>query len=191
MRSELTTGPIVVSDRCDSMGPSAAWSTTTISPSRPSVGRFVSPVAADGDGDGETPGETLGDGLALGDGLGEGEGLGVADGDGLGLGLELELGAVEPDGEGEDADADGDGEGEADELAPALPLALAEGASVGTGVGVGAGGRRPIGSVLISKKPSPVEMTAASRPFDAKTARICSPVTAGSLNRISHFVPPV
>ena len=57
----------------------------------------------------------------------------------------------------------------ADADAPADAEAL--GAAVGIGVGDGAGGRRPIGSVLISKKPSLVSTTDASRPLSTKTCR--------------------
>src|SRR6476661_5089228 len=86
-RSALTTGPIVVSEPCEAIGPRDAWSAVTISPSLPSVGRSVLPVPADGEGEApaDAPGlaEAAGEGLADGFGLGEGvgEGLGEAEGD--------------------------------------------------------------------------------------------------------------
>src|SRR5262245_9326489 len=80
IRSLLTTGPIVVSEPCAAMGPSAASSATTISPSLPSVGRSVlAPAAAPGDAEGDAAGEPLG----FGDGDGEAEGDGDADAPGL------------------------------------------------------------------------------------------------------------
>src|SRR6478735_3480301 len=124
MRSLLTTGPIVVSEPCDAIGPRAASSAVTISPSLPSVGRSVLPVPADGEGDapGDAPGlaeaEAAGEGLAVGVGLGEGVGEG--------------LGEAEDDADG-DAVADGDADAEADADADALAPAL--GGAVGTGVG--------------------------------------------------------
>src|SRR5262245_65911757 len=73
IRSLLTTGPIVVSEPCAAMGPSAASSATTISPSLPSVGRSVlAPAAAQGDAEGDAGGGPLG----FGGGGGEAEGGG-------------------------------------------------------------------------------------------------------------------
>ena len=102
-RSELTTGPIVVSDRCDSIGPRASSRATTISPSLPSVGSSVLPVTTGGDAPGEAPGEAPG--------LAAADGAGLADGAGVGLGLAdvagLPLGAAEPGAADPDGAADG------------------------------------------------------------------------------------
>src|SRR5580765_4239414 len=89
MRSELTTGPIVVNERCESIGPRAFSRAVTISPSLPLVGNWVLPVATAGEAEGEAPGDAeapdaaglgLADGLGLGLGLGLGEGVGAAEG---------------------------------------------------------------------------------------------------------------
>src|SRR5262245_51164632 len=167
-RSVLTTGPIVVSEPCDSMGPRAASRAVTISPSLPSVGRSAMPAPADGEGEADAPGLAAA-GDPLGEALGVGVGDGVGLGDGVGDGDGLALAPGEPDGDWDAAgDAEGDPKGdaaaEADADAPGLAV------DVGSGVGEGAGGRRPIGAVLISRKPSLVATTDAGRPFWAKTA---------------------
>src|SRR5689334_10200657 len=118
IRSFETTAPIVVSDACSAIGPSAAWSARTISPPRPSVGSCVFPTGADGDGEGEAPADPLGAGEPLGAGLGLADGAGEA--------------AADPD-------AAGEPDGVAEPLAPEAP-GLAE-AKVGAGVAEGAGGR--------------------------------------------------
>src|SRR6478672_8148451 len=151
-RSALTTGPIVVSEPCEAIGPRAASSAVTISPSLPSVGRSVLPVPADGEG--EAPADAPGLAEAAGEGLAEGDADGEAAGD--------------PDALG-DAGADGDAVADAEADADGLPLAAALGGTVGTGVGEAAGGRRPIGDVLISKNLSLVTTTDAGRPLLANT----------------------
>src|SRR5436190_5921578 len=93
IRSADTTAPIVVSDACSAIGPSAFCSATTISPIFPSRGSWVLPVATGGDADALALGapEPLGDGLdaalglADGDGLGDGEADGPADPDAAAL----------------------------------------------------------------------------------------------------------
>src|SRR6185503_17022528 len=91
MRSLLTTGPIVVSEPCEAIGPSSASRAVTISPSLPSVGSSVMPVPADGDGEApaDAPGEAPADaaGLLDGEGLAVGDGVGDADGEAAGLPL--------------------------------------------------------------------------------------------------------
>ena len=170
MRSELTTGPIVVKLRCSVIGPSSFSSATRISPRVPVVGRFVLP-----------PGFTDGDGLAEPDAEGAGDPEG--DGDGLGDGLADGL----DDGE---ADAAGEADGFVDpEGAPEAP-ALALGASVATGEADGTGAS-PIGSVLIWMYPSLVLIAVAANPCATKTASTWSGVTVGSANLISQTVPPV
>ena len=78
-RSELTTAPMVVRLACDSIGPRASSSATTISPSLPSVGSSVLPIgAADGDADGDAPGDAEAPADAEADGAGDGD----ADADG-------------------------------------------------------------------------------------------------------------
>ena len=80
MRSELTTGPIVVRLRCcDSIGPSSASRAVTISPSFPSVGSSVLPTAAPGEGDGDALGPGLAEALGLADGDADGEADGAGE----------------------------------------------------------------------------------------------------------------
>src|SRR6478752_6857500 len=109
IRSDETTGPIVVSDACSAIGPSAAWSAVTISPPFPSVGSWVLPMAVpgepDGAGDPDAPGDPLGAALGLGEALG----LGLGVGDGVEDGDAEAAGATEPD-----AAADGAADGAAD-----------------------------------------------------------------------------
>src|SRR6476661_7280315 len=129
IRSDETTGPIVVSDACSGIGPSAAWSAVTISPPLPSVGSWVLPMAVpgepDGDGDPDAPGDPLGAALGLGEALGVG--LGVGDG-------EVEAaGATEPEAAADGA-VDGAADAEGTEEADGATDALALGARVGTGV---------------------------------------------------------
>src|SRR4051812_48694321 len=84
IRSAETTGPIVVSDACSAIGPSAASSALTISPPLPDVGSSVLPVAFEGDGAADPVGvpEPLGPGLPDGAGFPDASALGAADGDG-------------------------------------------------------------------------------------------------------------
>src|SRR6185295_10430795 len=84
IRSDDTTGPIVVSDACSAIGPRAFSSATTISPPLPSVGSSVLPIAVPGEleADGDAPADPLGAGLALGLGLALALGLGLAEGAG-------------------------------------------------------------------------------------------------------------
>src|SRR6476659_1137732 len=113
IRSDETTGPIVVSDGCSAIGPSAAWRAVTISPPLPSVGSWVLPIAVpgepDGDGDPDAPGDPLGDALGLGEALGVGLGVG----EGVGAGEVEATGATEPEAPAA-ADGDDDGAAEAD-----------------------------------------------------------------------------
>src|SRR5690349_9519650 len=89
IRSAETTGPIVVSDACSAIGPSAASSALTISPPLPDVGSSVLPVGFDGEG----AAEPVGAPEPLGAGLPDGAALGAADGDGADEGAADELGA--------------------------------------------------------------------------------------------------
>src|SRR6187402_3474042 len=93
MRSELTTAPIVVRLRCSAIGPSSSWSATATSPSLPSVGILVLPVATGGDAEG--PGDAPGEPDGAGDPEGEADGDGDALAAGLPLGAALELAAAE------------------------------------------------------------------------------------------------
>src|SRR5215216_3548559 len=158
-RSELTTGPIVVSEPCASIGPRAVSSAVTISPSFPSVGRSARPGTGVADGLADGPTEAL----ALGAGVGLGLAVGVGEGDGEALGATV-------------AEADADGDAAADPVGPAE--AEPEGASVGTGVGVGAASFKPTGAVLISRKPSLVVMTLAGRSLASNTDATWSGVTS-------------
>src|SRR5215212_11541230 len=98
MRSADTTGPIVVSDACSAIGPSAESSALTISAPLPEVGSSVLPLAADGDGAADPAGAPD----PLGAALPEAAALEAADGDVDGA--DDGDGAVEGDGA---VDADG------------------------------------------------------------------------------------
>jgi hypothetical protein len=190
MRSAETTGPTVVRRRYSAIGPSCAWSAAATLPISPPVGMIVPP-------------RTVGFGLGLGEGLADGEGLGLGEGEGEGLGLGLGLGEVDAPalGDGDPlavgeplGDAPVEGAAEADALGPVEDDAdvEADGLRVGTGVGLGTGAGRPIGFVRMVKNPSVEAVTVESaRPCPTSTERIRSDVTAGSLNRTSHSVPPV
>ena len=165
-RSLLTTGPIVVSEPCDEIGPSSASSAVTISPSLPSVGRSPRPAPADGDG--EAAGERARPrrrgwptrtGWRSGGGRGRRRGRrrcgrrrAAARRRRAGCGRRRAMRTREA--ERADALADGD----------ARRRRRSAGASATAPAGC-----RPIGSVLISKKPSLVTTTDASRPLAAKT----------------------
>src|SRR5688572_22550809 len=124
MRSELTTGPIVVRLACASMGPWASSRAVTIAPRSPPVGSCVFPTgAADGDG----PGDAEAPGDADAEGAGEPDGAGDADADGAG----------EPDGVAEpDADGATEAAGAADADGASLPDGAPLGASDGAGLAV-------------------------------------------------------
>src|SRR5688572_3709548 len=84
-RSELTTAPIVVRLRWDSISPRRASRAVTISPSLPSRGSSVFPIGAgDGDSDGFGEPEAVGLPDGAGEALGLGEALGAGDSDGCG-----------------------------------------------------------------------------------------------------------
>src|SRR5918996_2831840 len=130
IRSDPMSGPTVVEERS-----SASPNRSMRAPS--SRSNSVATAAADGLALGaalpDAPGDAAADALAAALAVGEGSGVGVARGVRVGRALAL---------------------GPALALAPGLPDApLAEGSTDGVGAGVG-GGRRSIGSVRISTKPS-------------------------------------
>ncbi len=168
------TGPIVVSERCDSIGPSSASRAVARSPISPV--RVTWPGGAGVGGVNDAGGRLSG---ALGPGV---EATGVV------AGLPLGEGSAEPDGAG-DAEASGLAEGPG----------LAEGSADPDGSGLPAGGgdasgvsTKPIGFVRMRRKSSVVVWTTESpKSLAARTAFTCSGVTSRSSKRISHFVPPV
>src|SRR4029077_13742636 len=101
MRSELTTGPMVVRLACSSIGPSSASRATTISAILPVVGRSVFPPAAGGlGGPGDPDGEAAGDADGLADGDADGLAGAEAPGEPDGPGLPLAVGDAVGDGAG-------------------------------------------------------------------------------------------
>src|SRR6476619_3443135 len=103
--------------------------------------------------------------------VGLGDVPGLADGLAEGLALGLALGAVLPEGAG---------------LADAP--ALAEAPALGAGVAERSPADRPRGTVRISRKPWPMRVTAASRPWVSITLLTWSGLTASSEKRTTHTV---